>query len=64
MPSDDKTQVAVQYAIIAACMTGILLEIILLIFRGTIWGFWQFVLVVLIAAVAGVGGFFAGKMLG
>jgi hypothetical protein len=64
MPSDDNSQTSVQYAILAFCLTGILLEVIFLISKGTIWGFWQFVIIIVISSAAAVGGFFVGKMLG
>ncbi|MBN2578099.1 MAG: hypothetical protein JXB10_03830 [Pirellulales bacterium] len=63
MSSDDNTQTCVQYAIIAFCLTGLLMEIIFLIACGTIWGWSQFIIVFLVSSAAAVGGFFAGKLL-
>jgi hypothetical protein len=64
MASNDKTQTSVQFAILGFCLTGIILEIIFLIARGTVWGFWPFVIVLLVSSAAAVGGFFVGKLLG
>jgi CDP-diglyceride synthetase len=64
MASDDKTQTGFLYAVLAFCLTGILLEVILMIFQGTIWGIWSFIIVFLISSAAAVGGFFLGKMFG
>jgi hypothetical protein len=67
MPSDDKTQISVQYAILAFCLTFMLLVVIFAIFLGGfVWSYYglRLFIIFLISSVAAVGGFFAGKTFG
>jgi hypothetical protein len=60
MAQDDNTQRWTMFAIIAACCTGILFEIIFSLIRGGfIWRSWDFIVILVLAGIVGGGVFWA-----
>jgi hypothetical protein len=64
MAQDDNIQRWAMFAIIAFCITGIVLEILFsLIRRGFVWHLTDFIIVLVLAGIVGGGVFWACKKL-